>query len=52
MRAPRWCWWGASTGPQRLPVWPLLQALAEQGGFADRVFLVDDLDAADAALGC
>lgn len=36
---------------QRLPVWPLLQALAEQGGFADRVFLVDDLDAADAALG-
>ncbi len=35
---------------QRLPVWPLLQALAEQGGFADKVFLVDDLDAADAAL--
>ena len=35
---------------RRLPVWPLLQALAEQGGFADRVFLVDDLDAADAAL--
>ncbi len=34
-----------------LPAWPLLQALAEQGGFAERIFLVDDADGVDAALG-
>ncbi len=36
---------------ERLPVWPLLQALAEQGGFAERIFLVDDVDGVEDALG-
>ena len=41
---------GRSHWTEELPAWPLLEALAVRGGFVDRVFLVDDLDAADVAL--